>query len=61
MPKTYIFGAKAAPGYDMAKKIIKLINFLAEDIKKNPKIHEKLNVVFMEDYNVTMSEKLMPA
>ena len=61
VPKTYIFGAKAAPGYDMAKKIIKLINYLAEDIKKNPKIHEKLNVVFMEDYNVTMSEKLMPA
>lgn len=61
VPKTYIFGAKAAPGYDMAKKIIKLINYLAEDIKKNPKIHDKLNVVFMEDYNVTMSEKLMPA
>lgn len=61
VPKTYIFGAKAAPGYDMAKKTIKLINFLADEIKKNPKIHEKLNVVFMEDYNVTMSEKLMPA
>ncbi len=61
VPKTYIFGAKAAPGYDMAKKIIKLINFLAEDIKKHPKIHDKLNVVYMEDYNVTMSEKLMPA
>ena len=61
VPKTYIFGAKAAPGYDMAKKIIKLINFLAEDVKKNPKINEKLNIVYMEDYNVTMSEKLMPA
>ncbi len=61
VPKTYIFGAKAAPGYDMAKKIIKLINFLAEEIKSNPKINEKLNVVYMEDYNVTMSEKLMPA
>lgn len=61
VPKTYIFGAKAAPGYDMAKKIIKLINYLAEDIKKHPKIHEKLSVVYMEDYNVTMSEKLMPA
>ncbi len=61
VPKTYIFGAKAAPGYDMAKKIIKLINFLAADIRKNPKINEKLNVVYMEDYNVTMSEKLMPA
>lgn len=61
VPKTYIFGAKAAPGYDMAKKIIKLINYLAEDIKKIPKINAKLNVVYMEDYNVTMSEKLMPA
>lgn len=61
VPKTYIFGAKAAPGYDMAKKIIKLINFLAADIRKNPKINAKLNVVYMEDYNVTMSEKLMPA
>lgn len=60
-PKTYIFAAKAAAGYYMAKKIIKLISFLAEDIKKNPKIHEKLNVVYMEDYNVTMSEMLMPA
>ena len=60
-PKTFIFGAKAAPGYSMAKQIIKLINFLSADIRKNPKINEKLNVVYMEDYNVTMSEKLMPA
>ncbi len=60
-PKTYIFAAKAASGYYMAKKIIKLICFLAEDIKKHPKIREKLNVVYMEDYNVTMSEMLMPA
>lgn len=60
-PKTYIFAAKAAAGYYMAKKIIKLICYLAEDIRKNPKIAEKLNVVYMEDYNVTMSEYLMPA
>ncbi len=60
-PKTYIFGAKAAPGYYMAKQIIKLIWFLAEDIRKNPKINEKLNIVYAEEYNVTMSEKLMPA
>ncbi len=60
-PKTYIFAAKAAAGYYMAKKIIKLICYLAEDIKKDPKIREKLNVVYMEDYNVTMSEMLMPA
>ena len=60
-PKTYIFAAKAAAGYYMAKKIIKLICYLAEDIRKNPKIAEKLSVVYMEDYNVTMSEALMPA
>ncbi len=60
-PKTYIFAAKAAAGYYMAKKIIKLICYLAADIQKNPKIREKLNVVYMEDYNVTMSEMLMPA
>lgn len=60
-PQTFIFGAKAAPGYLMAKQIIKLICYLAADIKKNPKINEKLNVVYMEDYNVTMAEKLMPA
>jgi len=60
-PKTYIFAAKAAPGYYMAKEIIKLICFIAEDIKKNPLIREKLNVVYLEDYSVTMSEKLMPA
>ncbi len=60
-PKTYIFGAKAAAGYDMAKQIIKLICYLAADIAKHPKINEKLNVVYMENYNVTMSEKLMPA
>lgn len=62
VPKTYIFGAKAAPGYAMAKKIIRLINYLSADIRNsNAKIKEKLNVVYMEDYNVTMSEKLMPA
>ncbi len=61
LPKTYIFGAKAAAGYDMAKQIMKLICFLAEDIRKDPKISQKLNVVYMENYNVTMSEKLMPA
>ena len=60
-PKTFIFGAKAAPGYYFAKQIIKLICCLSEDIKKNPKINEKLNVVYMEDYCVSMAEKLMPA
>lgn len=61
LPKTYIFGAKAAAGYDMAKQIMRLICYLSYEINKNPKIKEKLNVVYMENYNVSMSEKLMPA
>ena len=61
LPKTYIFGAKAAAGYDMAKQIMRLICYLSDEIHKNPKIKEKLNVVYMENYNVSMSEKLMPA
>ncbi len=61
LPKTYIFGAKAAAGYDMAKQIMRLIGYLSDEINKNPKIKEKLNVVYMENYNVSMSEKLMPA
>lgn len=60
-PRTYIFGAKAAPGYYMAKQIIKLIYCLGKDIEKHPEIKEKLNVVFLPDYNVTLSETLMPA
>lgn len=60
-PTTFIFGAKAAPGYYFAKQIIKLICALSEDIKRHPTIKEKLNVVYMEDYCVSMAEKLMPA
>lgn len=61
VPKTYIFASKAAPGYYLAKQIIKLIWSVGEEIRKNPKISEKLNVVFLEDYRVTLSEILMPA
>lgn len=60
-PQTFIFGAKAAPSYYMAKHIIKLINFLGEDIKKHPDISKKLSVVFLEEYNVTLAELLMPS
>lgn len=60
-PKTFIFGAKAAPGYYFAKQIIKLICMLSEEIRKDPIISKKLNVVYMEDYCVSMAEKLMPA
>ncbi|MCL2633455.1 MAG: glycogen/starch/alpha-glucan family phosphorylase [Oscillospiraceae bacterium] len=60
-PKTYIFASKAAPGYYMAKQIIKLLWCLGEEIRANNKINEKLAVVFLEDYRVTLSEILMPA
>ncbi len=60
-PKTYIFAAKAAPGYYLAKQIIKLIWSISQELKRNPKINEKLAVIFLEDYCVTLSEKLMPA
>lgn len=60
-PKTYIFAAKAAPGYYLAKQIIKLIWSLGEEIRRNPKISSKLNVLFLENYNVSLSELLMPA
>ena len=60
-PKTYIFAAKAAPGYYLAKQIIKLIWAISEEIKKNPKINQKLSVVFLENYSVTISEILMPS
>lgn len=60
-PKTFIFAAKAAPGYYMAKQIIKLIWCISEEIKKNPIISKKMTVYFLEDYKVTLSEMLMPA
>ena len=60
-PKTYIFAAKAAPGYYMAKQIIKLIWNISEELKKDKKLSEKLRVVFLEDYCVSLSELLMPA
>ena len=61
VPKTYIFAAKAAPGYYLAKQIIKMIWALGEEIRKNPKISEKLQVYFVENYCVSLSELIMPA
>lgn len=60
-PQTFIFGAKAAPGYQMAKQIIKLLCYISRDIDQNPRIREKLQVVFLEDYNVSLAEALIPA
>ncbi|BFJ86102.1 glycogen/starch/alpha-glucan phosphorylase [Ruthenibacterium sp. TH_2024_36131] len=60
-PKTYIFGAKAAPGYYMAKQMIRLICKLGTLIDADPTVREKLRVVYLQDYCVTTSERLMPA
>ena len=61
VPQTYLFAAKAAPGYDRAKSIIRLIVNLGEEIAKDPIISKKLQVVFLENYRVTMAEHIMPA
>lgn len=61
VPKTYIFGAKAAPGYYMAKQIIKLLCSLSNEIRKDPIISQKLGVIYLENYSVTLSELIMPA
>lgn len=61
VPKTYIFAAKAAPGYYLAKQIIKMIWALGEEIRKNPAVNKKLQVYFLENYCVSLSELLMPA
>ncbi|MGI6206418.1 MAG: glycogen/starch/alpha-glucan phosphorylase [Anaerovoracaceae bacterium] len=60
-PETYLFAAKAAPNYYMAKEIIRLICKLSEEIDKDPVISKKLRVVFLENYSVSMAEHMMPA
>ena len=60
-PVTFLFGAKAAPGYYLAKQIIKFICSLGKQIQNDPQVRDILNIVYLEDYRVTMSELLMPA
>ena len=60
-PQSFIFGAKAASGYYFAKKVIKLINSIAEKVNNDPETSDLLKVVFVENYNVTYAELIMPA
>jgi starch phosphorylase len=61
VPRTFIFGGKAAPGYFMAKLIIKLINSVADVVNTDPDVNNRLKVVFIPDFNVKTSQHIYPA
>ncbi|MCR5296424.1 MAG: glycogen/starch/alpha-glucan family phosphorylase [Clostridiales bacterium] len=60
-PVAFIFGAKAAPGYDRAKAVIHWINMLAEKVNNDPKAKDRLKIIFVQNYNCSWAEKIIPA
>lgn len=60
-PRTFIFAGKAAPGYRFAKQLIRLINTLAAKINSDPQISQKIKIVFLENYRVSLAEMIIPA